>query len=150
LLVVRLSPDAKLLSEAGHGGGLSHSVELETLAPGATHETVLFLRVNGESELRFIAKAKYIDSVGQPVGTDCVTPVTVITPFALSTNIADTQGEPLASLSPFQIFILTHKLTNVSSTSLKLNSVRFKVANVNILNYISLIFDLEFWIENDF
>lgn len=132
ILVVRLSTDPKLLFEEGSGGGLSHSVELDSLQPNATHETELFLRVNGETELRLISKVKYIDKNGQPIGSDCITPVTVIAPFALTTNLTDTHGASLASIDLLQPFVLNHRITNVSSTSIVLSSVALKVVNVRI------------------
>lgn len=139
--LVRLSPDPGALESvagvpnpsatATGGGGLSHSVEVDKLGPGASTRTTLYLRVLGETEVRLISKAKYVDSVGQGVSTDHFTQIVVVPPFSLTTSLRDSQGEVSSALTPLQPFVLLHQIANVSGYPLILGSLRFQESPVS-------------------
>lgn len=121
--MVRLSPDPSLES----GGGLSHSVELESLEEGGEVSRTLYIRATAPTDLRLISKAKWIENSngGFVGGSDSVVSLAVTTPFGLSTHIRDTGGEALPSLAPLQPFVLNHTLTNLSPMPLHLHSITF-------------------------
>lgn len=135
--VVRLSPDPALLllnADDSGGGSLSYSIELDTLAPSATQETTLYLRVLGETEVRLISKVKYVDSFAQTVTADFFTVVGVVAPFGVSSTVRDRQGEiiPDAALGLNQPFLLLHEITNVTKTTeLRIANIRFKEGSVS-------------------
>lgn len=133
--MVRLSANPDSLLEPD-GGGLSHTVECDELGGGAVYDCTLYLRVNGEMELKLISKVKYLDSFNQPVGTDHFVPISVISPFSITTSIQDMQGETLTHPSYFQPFICSHTITNITSkASLCVHKIAFKSNNSNVVQH---------------